>query len=148
MARTTQSKILAISSNLETIMLLLIVGELWDPEVLVDQMQYLAKYSHIALVLYQGNGCSFMSNQLYADSQVMVKNTFFYLAKQLLMNPELPVLLMLSGDDRLENLFGRVRMQGAHNCGVDLKTLMDRLAATMDLCHIFSVHPLLDQGHH
>ena len=34
MARTTQSKILAISSNPETIMLLLIVGELWDPEVL------------------------------------------------------------------------------------------------------------------
>ena len=33
MARTTQSKILAISSNPETIMLLLIVGELWDPEV-------------------------------------------------------------------------------------------------------------------
>src|SRR6202050_1547664 len=33
MARITQSKILAISSNPETIMLLLIVGELWDPEV-------------------------------------------------------------------------------------------------------------------
>src|ERR1700683_1908111 len=33
MARTTQSKILAISSNPETIMLLLIVGEVWDPEV-------------------------------------------------------------------------------------------------------------------
>src|ERR1700683_21083 len=35
MARTTQSKILAISSNHETIMLLLIVGELWDPEVIL-----------------------------------------------------------------------------------------------------------------
>jgi len=35
MARTTQSKILAISSNPETIMLLLIVGELWDPEVVL-----------------------------------------------------------------------------------------------------------------
>ena len=54
---------------------------------------------------------------------------------------------MLSGDDCLENLFGRVRMQGAHNCGVDLKTLMDRLAAAMDLCHIFSIHPSWDQGH-
>jgi hypothetical protein len=88
-----------------------------------------------------------MSNQLYGDSQVMVKNAFFYLAKQLLMNPNLPVLLMLTGDDRLENLFGRVRMQGAHNSGVDLKTLMDRLAAAMDLCHLFTIHPSWDQGH-
>ena len=114
---------------------------------LVEQMQYLSEYSHIALVLYQRNGHSFMSNQLYANSQVMVKNTFFYHAKQLLTNLNLPVLLMLSGDDRLENLFGRVHMQGAHNCGVDLKTLMDQLAAAMDLCHIFSVHPSWDQGH-
>jgi hypothetical protein len=54
---------------------------------------------------------------------------------------------MLTGDDRLENLFGRVRMQGAHNSGIDLKTLMDRLAAAMDLCRIFSIHPSWDQGH-
>jgi len=143
-------------SQMKTIAALQLIGNLFhamiEPFVnpnlsLVDQMQYLAEYSHIALVLYRRNGHSFMSNQLYADSQVMVKNAFFYLAKQLLMNPELPVLLMLSGDHRLENLFGRVRMQGAHNCGVDLKTLMDRLAAAMDLCHIFSVHPSWDQGH-
>jgi len=88
-----------------------------------------------------------MSNQLYADSQVMVKNLFFYHARQILMNLSLLVLLMLGGNDRLENQFGRVHMQGAHNCGVDLKTLMDRLAAAMDLCHIFSVHPSWDQGH-
>ena len=66
-----------------------------------------------------------MSNQLYANSQVMVKNLFFYHARQILMNLSLPVLLMLGGNDCLENQFGRVRMQGAHNCGVDLKTLMD-----------------------
>jgi hypothetical protein len=64
----------------------------------------------------------------------MVKNAYFYLAKQILMNPSLPVLLMLSGNDRLENLFGRVCMQGAHNSGVDIKTLLERLANAMDLC--------------
>lgn len=141
---------------MKTIAALQLVGTLFhamiepfiNPDLsLVEQMEHLSEYSHIALILYRRNGSSFMSNQLYADSQVMVKNAFFYLAKQLLMDPSLPVLLMLSGDDRLENLFGRVRMQGAHNCGVDLKTLMDRLAAAMDLCHIFSVHPSWDQGH-
>ena len=52
------------------------------------------------------------------------------------MDPSLPILLMLGADDCLENQFGRVHMQGAHNCGVDLKTFIDRLAAAMDLCHM------------
>jgi len=88
-----------------------------------------------------------MSNQLYGDSQVMVKNVYFYLAKQILMKPSLPILLMLSGNDRLENLFSRVCM-GAHNSGVDIKTLLERLANAMDLCQIFSKHPEWDKGHH
>jgi hypothetical protein len=143
-------------SQMKTITALQLIGNLVHAMIepfinpnlsLTEQMEYLAEYSHIALILYRRNGRSFMSSQLYADSQVMVKNAFFYLAKQILMNPNLPVLLMLSGDDRLENLFGRVRMQGAHNCGVDLKTLMERLAAAMDLCHLFSIHPSWDQGH-
>ena len=92
---------------------------------LIEQMTYLSEFAHLSLVLYRLNGTSFMSNQLYGDSQVMVKNAFFYLVKQTLMDPNLQVLLMLSGDDRLENLFGRVRMQGMHNCSVHLKTLMD-----------------------
>lgn len=114
---------------------------------LTAQMEYLSEYSHLVFMLYRRNGTSFMSNQLYGDSQVMVKNAFFYLARQLLMDPDLPVLLMLTGDDRLENLFGKVRMLGAHNCNVDLKTLMDRLASAMDLCRLFTVHPSWDQGH-
>jgi hypothetical protein len=114
---------------------------------LTTQMTFLSEFAHLSLVLYRLNGTSYMSNQLYGDSQVMVKNAFFYLARQILVDSRLPVLLMLSGDDRLENLFGRVRMQGAHNCSVDLKTLMDRLAAAMDMCRIFSIHPSWDQGH-
>jgi len=49
MACTSQSKILAISSNPETIGLLLIVGELWDPEVNHDKISNnlpLIKYRH------------------------------------------------------------------------------------------------------
>ena len=75
-----------------------------------------------------------MSNQLYGDSQVLVKNAYFYLVKQILMNPSLPVILILSGDNRLENLFGRIRMQGTHNSGVDIKTLLEGLANAMDPC--------------
>jgi len=130
-------------SQLKTIEALQIIGTLFhamtEPFVnaelsLLEQMTYLSEFAHLSLVLYRLNGTSYMSNQLYGDSQVMVKNAFFYLAKQILLDPSQGVFLTLSGDDRLENLFGRVRMQGAHNCSVDLKTLMDRLAAAMDLC--------------
>jgi hypothetical protein len=119
-------------SQMKTVSALQLIGALFhsmiEPFVnpnlsLTQQFQHLSAYAHMALVLIRRNSSSFMSNQLYADSQVMVKNTFFYLAKQFLMNRNSPVLLMLSGDDRLENLFGRVRMQGAHNCGVDLNGL-------------------------
>jgi hypothetical protein len=143
-------------SQMKTIEALQLIGTLFhamiEPFVnsnlsLTAQLEYLAQYAHLAFMLYRHNGRAFMSNQLYADSQVMVKNTFFYLAKQRLLNPNLRVLLMLCGDDRLENLFGRVRMQGAHNCHVDIKTLMERLAAAMDLCRLFTVHPSWDQGH-
>jgi len=121
-------------SQMKTVEALQLIGSLFhamiepfiNPNVsLTQQMEYLSEYAHLALMLYRRNGRAFMSNQLYGDSQVMVKNAFFYLAKQLLMDPDLLVLLMLSGDDRLENLFGRVRMQGAHNCHIDIKTLME-----------------------
>jgi hypothetical protein len=143
-------------SQMKTIKALQLIGTLFhamiEPFVnpsltLTEQMEHLPQYAHLALILYQRNGRAFMPNQLYADSQVMVKNAFFYVAKQLLMDPDLPVLLMLSGDDRLENLFGRVRMQGAHNCYVDIKTLMERLAAAMDLCRLFTIHPSWNEGH-
>jgi hypothetical protein len=100
-------------SKVRTVQALQLIGTLFyamtEPFVnrnlsLSQQMMLLSQYAHIALILYRRHGTSFMSNQLYGDSQVMVKNTFFYLAKQILMDPTLPVLLMLSGDDRLENL--------------------------------------------
>jgi hypothetical protein len=74
-----------------------------------------SEYAHISFMLYRQHGTSFMSNQLYGDSRVMVKNSFFYLAKQILMDPTLPVLLTLTGDDRLGNL----------GWSVDIKTLLE-----------------------
>jgi hypothetical protein len=47
MACTTQSKILAISSNPETIRLLLIVGELWDPEMFIKANLYTLMYDQL-----------------------------------------------------------------------------------------------------
>jgi hypothetical protein len=102
-------------SQMKTVEALQLIGTLFhamtEPFVnaelsLTEQMTYLSEFADLSLALYRKNGTSFMSNQLYSDSQVMVKNAFFYLAKQILMDPTLQVLLMLSGDDRLENLFG------------------------------------------
>ena len=114
---------------------------------LIEQFVSLSKYSHMALALYRRNATSFMPGQLYHDTQTMVKGAFFYLARQTILDGSLPVLLMLCGDDRLENLFGRVRMQGAHNSAVDQGTLLHRFAAAMDLTRIMTVHPSWDVGH-
>ena len=85
-------------SQMKTVEALQLIGTLFhamiEPFVNSDlslsrQLEYLAQYAHLALMLYQQNGRAFMSNQLYGDSQVMVKNAFFYLAKQLLHNPDL-----------------------------------------------------------
>ena len=41
------------------------------------QLEYLAQYVYLAFMLDWRNGHAFMLNQLYADSQVTVKNTVF-----------------------------------------------------------------------
>jgi hypothetical protein len=75
-------------SQMKTVSALQLIGALFhsmiEPFVnpnmsLTQQFQHLSAYAHMALVLYRCNSSSFMSNQLYADSQVMVKNTFFIL---------------------------------------------------------------------
>ena len=93
-------------SKFQTVRVLQLIGTLFHAMTqpfmnldlsLAPQMAYLSEYAHITFMLYQQHGTSFMSNQLYSDSQVMVKNTYFYLVKQILMNPSLPILLTLSG---------------------------------------------------
>ncbi|VDC01702.1 unnamed protein product [Peniophora sp. CBMAI 1063] len=114
---------------------------------LSQQLEVLSKCAHMAFALYRIGGSSFMPTQLYYDIQSSIKNIFFCVAKQKELDPAQPFYIMLTGDDRLELLFGRVRMQGGHTPNFSFKQLVDRLRAAVDLDAIFARHPHLDQGH-
>jgi len=119
-----------------------------DPTLsLTQQIKYLSKFQHVAMVLYRKNSTTFFPGQLYGDTSVMIKSTVFYVRKQQLWDPTCGVFLTLTGDDQLETQFGRVHMQGAHDANCDMKSLADRICAAMDLNRVFTRHPSWDQGH-
>jgi len=113
---------------------------------LSQQIEHLSHYAHLAFALYRRHTTSFASNQFYGDSQAMVKNALFVVAKHQIMSPTKPLYLTQLGDDRLESLFGRVRMIGGHNPNCDFKTLTERLAAALGITDIFLRHPSWDVG--
>ncbi|GJE91565.1 hypothetical protein PsYK624_077150 [Phanerochaete sordida] len=113
---------------------------------LSEQLASLSKFAHISFALFREHRAAFMPPQLYSDMQHTVKNVFFCVAKQQALDRSQPFHLFWTGDDRLETLFGRARMQGGHNPNFNLKQLVDRLAAGIDLDAIFARHPEMDAG--
>jgi hypothetical protein len=87
-----------------------------------------------------------MSNQLYGDSQTMIKNAMFCLAKQQELDPTQPFYLFQVGDDPLERLFGKLRMLGGHNSAMNYAQAIDRLGHACDLQGAFMRNPDLEQG--
>lgn len=88
-----------------------------------------------------------MPTQLYYDLRTSIKNVYFCVAKQKELDPTQPFYIILTGDDGLELLFGRARMQGGRTPNFSYKQLVGRLCAAMDLDAIFPRQPQLDQGH-
>ncbi|KZP34121.1 hypothetical protein FIBSPDRAFT_990558, partial [Athelia psychrophila] len=114
---------------------------------LQEQMTRLATYAHLSFAMFRLHGTSFSSNQLYADCQAMIKNAFFCVAKQQLLDPERPFYLMQGGDDRLEGNFCETRVDSKHQPNVDIVQLTYKEAAAMDRREIFDRHPDWDRGH-
>ncbi|KAI0804565.1 hypothetical protein BC629DRAFT_1713564 [Irpex lacteus] len=113
---------------------------------LSQQLISLSKFAHTAFVLFRQHGVNFMPNQLYGDMQTTVKNIIICIAKQLDLDRSQPFYLFWAGDDRTENMFGRVRMLGGHSPNFSYKNLLDRLGVTVDLAAVFSRQPHLDSG--
>ncbi|OBZ66985.1 hypothetical protein A0H81_12994 [Grifola frondosa] len=114
---------------------------------LTMQVTLLSKYAHMAFMLFRSHGVNFMPAQLYGDTQVTIKNIMFCITKQQELDNTQPFYIFDCGDDKLENLFGRIRMQGGHNPNFNLKQIAERAGAAMDLDAVFTHHPNLDRGH-
>ncbi|KAF7334758.1 hypothetical protein MSAN_02374300 [Mycena sanguinolenta] len=113
---------------------------------LTEQMTHLSTYAHLTFTLFRMNRLTFMSNQLYGDSQSMIKNAFFCLAKQQKLDPTQPFYLFQVGDDALEKLFGKLRMLGGHNSAMSYAQAIERLGHACDLQAVYLRQPDLDQG--
>ncbi|KAG2031646.1 hypothetical protein BDR03DRAFT_831899, partial [Suillus americanus] len=114
---------------------------------LSEQIQYLSHYAHLAFVFFHAHRRSFMSYQLYYDTQTAIKNIMFCCTKQQNLDPNAPFYLGDVGDDPLEILFGCTRMIRGHNSACSYAQAIDRLGAAKDIDGIFKCHPELDPGH-
>ncbi|KAJ7019090.1 hypothetical protein C8F04DRAFT_903607, partial [Mycena alexandri] len=113
---------------------------------LTEQITSLAKFSHLSFTLFRCSRVQYMSNQLYGNSQTMVKNAMFCLAKQQELDPTTPFYLFQVSNDPLERLFGKLRMLGGHNSAMNYQQAIDRLGHACDLQGAFMRNPDLEQG--
>jgi hypothetical protein len=114
---------------------------------LTDQMTLLSKYAHLAAYCYRKDKAKFMPNPLYFDSVCCVKNAFFCLGKQQLLDDDQAFFLFQLGTDSIEEIFAAARMSAAHNPNFTYEELKRLIESGMDLTRIFAEHPELYSGH-
>ncbi|KAG1796095.1 hypothetical protein EV424DRAFT_1334292, partial [Suillus variegatus] len=114
---------------------------------LSEQVTLLSRYSHLAFAVFHAHRRSFMSYQLYYDTQTMTKNSMFCITKQQDLDSHAPFFLGNVRDDPLEILFGRTRMIGGHNSASSYAQALNHLGAAKDIDGVFRRHPELDPGH-
>ncbi|KAJ7838286.1 hypothetical protein B0H14DRAFT_2588687 [Mycena olivaceomarginata] len=127
---------------LKSILVPFITPDMW----LTEQMTHLSTYAHLTFTLFRLNCLTFMSNQLYGDSQSMIKNAFFCLAKQQQLDPTQPFYLFQVGDNPLKKLFGKLRMLSGHNSAMSYAQAIERLGHACDLQSVYLRQPDLNQG--
>jgi hypothetical protein len=86
-----------------------------------------------------------MTSALYADSQAAVKDIYFCVAKQQLLDSHQKFYLIHCGTDRLEMDFCHARTQNHHR-NFDILDLASKLATSSLINSIFICNPTLDAG--
>ena len=112
---------------------------------LSDQLILLSKYAHAAFAFYSKHSTDFMTSALYADSQAIVKDIFFCVAKQKLLDPHTNFYIIHCGTDRLETDFCLARTQ-SHHRNFDILDLAGKLATSSLIDCIYARNPTLDAG--
>lgn len=112
---------------------------------LSDQLTSLSKYVHTAFAVYSKHSTDFMTSALYADSQAAVKDVYFCVAKQKLLNSHSDFYIIHCGTDRLETDFCLARTQNHHR-NFDILDLAGKLATSTLIDSIYARNPNLDSG--
>ncbi|KAJ8092967.1 hypothetical protein PM082_011287 [Marasmius tenuissimus] len=113
---------------------------------LSEQVRSLSTFAHLSFALQLKHGSSCFTGALYSDTQSVIKNIVFTIARLQLINPDHKFFIILEGTDRLEGQFSDVRTQDhARNC--DIEQLAQKLSASTLLQAIYERNPELDRGH-
>ena len=112
---------------------------------LAEQLTSLSMYAHTAFAFYAKHSTSFMTSPLYADSQAVVKDIFFCVAKQQVLDPTAEFHIILCGTDRLEIDFCLARTQ-THHRNFDILDLSNKLATSSLIDSVLLRNPELDAG--
>ncbi|KAH6869091.1 hypothetical protein BKA70DRAFT_1414167 [Coprinopsis sp. MPI-PUGE-AT-0042] len=109
-------------------------------------LEHLSAASHLSLFLHRTDQKSGIPSLLYIDTQIMIKNTFFCVAKAKVDDPNGKFWLILLGTDRLEELFGMLRTMVGNDANVDLLQLSYRLGCTTEIANILALYPHWDRA--
>ncbi|KAF8067653.1 hypothetical protein FPV67DRAFT_1652655 [Lyophyllum atratum] len=113
---------------------------------LSEQITSLSAYSHLITAMFLKHRTAFMNGALFADSQAIVKNIIFTIARYQLADPDLLYYILFEGTDRLEGVFSHARTQD-HARNFDILQLSHKLAIGAEINAIFERHPDLYRGH-
>ena len=113
---------------------------------LSEQIRSLSTYAHLITALYQRHRTGFLTSALLADSQAVVKNVLFTLARIQNIDQDATYYILFEGTDRLEGVFSHARTQD-HACNFDTLQLAQKLSIGAEINAIFQHHPDLDRGH-
>ncbi|KAJ3963531.1 hypothetical protein EV361DRAFT_813318 [Lentinula raphanica] len=113
---------------------------------LEDQCRSLAIYTHLTAAMYLKGQLSFLTSALYADSQAIVKNIIFTVAKLNLEDSDIRYYIILDGTNHIERIFSNVRTQD-HNRNFDTQQLAQKLSIATEIVATLTRNPDLDFGH-
>ncbi|KAK0467600.1 hypothetical protein IW261DRAFT_1612940 [Armillaria novae-zelandiae] len=108
---------------------------------LSEQLAHLSAAAHIILAVYSRNKGDFIPAQLCYDTQSMVKNVYFTVAKAQWDRPLGKCHIILLGTDSEEKVFGQCRTMKGGDSGNDQLQLTNRLNGTENCVKILEEHP-------
>ncbi|KAJ7835784.1 hypothetical protein B0H13DRAFT_1652492 [Mycena leptocephala] len=113
---------------------------------LSQQIRSLATYAHLCTAMYLRHKTNFLTNPLFADSQLIVRCIIITTARLQILNPQLKFFIILDGTDRLEGVFCDTRTLD-HSSNFDIEQLVQKLATGALINAAFQRNPDLDRGH-
>ncbi|KAJ7032090.1 hypothetical protein C8F04DRAFT_1185331 [Mycena alexandri] len=113
---------------------------------LSQQIRSLSTYTHLCTAMYLKHGTNFLTNPLYADSQLIVRCIIITTARLQGINPHLKFYIIMDGTDRLEGVFCDTRTMD-HASNFDIEQIVQKLATGALINAIFQQNPDLDRGH-